>query len=401
MRHLTIKSIGPVKSADIYLKQVNVIIGPQSLGKSTVLKLASFCTWVEKRIELTQRPEEFSNGERFKKELEVFHKMKGYFHVDSFISYESEHMKFSYEFSKDQFSFEWGEGRWNYHRAKISYIPAERNLVAAIPNWFEVTLERNNIRNFMTEWETARKYRGNNVPILNLSVDYHYEPENKLDKVRIQNGDLIEMTYVSSGLQSLIPLYIHLNYLYTGLYDSEKGRKVAGDWDDDVLSSVLYRELFVSKGRTKSKKYASYKDEKGNAISFPILYPLRYGTHQFVFSDKEDAVVFDQYLNNYMLTDHCEIFLEEPENNLFPPTQMRLARWLYDMTLAERPNTIFVATHSPYVLSAFLESDSEIGLFFLDEIGGSAVVKVASKEDCQAIIDYGVDAFFNIDNLGE
>lgn len=28
------------------------------------------------------------------------------------------------------------EGRWNYICPKISYIPAERNIVAAIPNWF-------------------------------------------------------------------------------------------------------------------------------------------------------------------------------------------------------------------------------------------------------------------------
>lgn len=371
------------------------------MGKSTVLKLASFCTWVEKRIELTQRPEDFMGSERFKKEIEVFHKMKGYFHDDSFMSYESEYMRFSYKFSTDQFNFEWRDGRWDYHRPKISYIPAERNLVAAIPNWFEVTLERNNIRNFMTEWETARKSSDNNTPILNLNVDYLFEPENRLDKVRIQNGDMMEMTYVSSGLQSLIPLYIHLNYLYTGIYDSEKGRKVSGDWDDEDLSSVLYRKLFVDRGRTEPKNRVFFKNDKGEEVSIPFLYPLRYGTHRFMFTDKKNAELFDQYLNNYIFTDHCEIFLEEPENNLFPPTQMRLTHWLYDMTVSKRPNTIFVATHSPYVLSTMLEKNFEIGLFFSNEKDGFAEVKVASMEDCQSIIDYGVDAFFNIDNLGE
>lgn len=54
MRRLKIKNLGALKDADIEFGQVNVIIGPQSLGKSTVLKVASYCTWVEKRIELTQ-----------------------------------------------------------------------------------------------------------------------------------------------------------------------------------------------------------------------------------------------------------------------------------------------------------------------------------------------------------
>ena len=59
MKHLIVKHIGPLDQIDIELKKVNVIIGPQSSGKSCVLKLACYCTWVEKRIELTQKPEYF------------------------------------------------------------------------------------------------------------------------------------------------------------------------------------------------------------------------------------------------------------------------------------------------------------------------------------------------------
>jgi predicted ATPase len=64
MKHITIHSIGPIVEADIYLKQINVIIGPQSLGKSTILKIASYCTWVEKKIELQQDSSIFA-GDKF------------------------------------------------------------------------------------------------------------------------------------------------------------------------------------------------------------------------------------------------------------------------------------------------------------------------------------------------
>ena len=49
MARLIIKNIGPLETVDIELAKVNVIIGPQSSGKSCVLKIACFCTWVEKK----------------------------------------------------------------------------------------------------------------------------------------------------------------------------------------------------------------------------------------------------------------------------------------------------------------------------------------------------------------
>ena len=102
------------------------------------------------------------------------------------------------------------------------------------------------------------------------------------------------------------------------------------------------------------------------------------------------------------MTDHCEIFLEEPENNLFPPTQSRLIDWLYSMTTKEHKNVLFIATHSPYVLSVLLEKKSEnVAMFYCAEQAGRVVVKSASDNDMQVIYDYGVDAFFNIENLSE
>ena len=64
MRHLSIRSFGPLESVDIEIGRLNVIVGPQSSGKSSVLKVSAFFAWLEKRIELTQNLEEAS-GEGF------------------------------------------------------------------------------------------------------------------------------------------------------------------------------------------------------------------------------------------------------------------------------------------------------------------------------------------------
>lgn len=48
MARLIIRNIGPIKNVDIELNKVNVFIGEQSSGKSTIAKIISFCSWLEK-----------------------------------------------------------------------------------------------------------------------------------------------------------------------------------------------------------------------------------------------------------------------------------------------------------------------------------------------------------------
>ena len=400
MKHITIHSIGPIVEADIYLKQINVIIGPQSLGKSTILKIASYCTWVEKKIELQQDSSIFA-GDKFVQALKTFHKMEDYINNDSSISYESDYMKFSYVHSEKEFSFEWKSARWDYKRPKISYIPSERNLVAVIPNWFEISLEQNNIRSFMTEWETARRATTNLLDVLNLNVSYRYDPEQKKDMIQIQDGSTMKITDISSGLQSLIPLYVHLAYLNSLLNQSDNPSKIAGDWVNEELQNKIYDELFVKKGRTEAVERTSLINDKGEKVEHTMVYGKSIGKQNFFFSHKEDIEEFEQILNRFFKTDHCDFFLEEPENNLFPPTQGGLTDWLYDMTNGERANSLFIATHSPYVLGKLLEKKADIGFFFIYSKDGKTLVNTASSEDMQTIYDFGVDAFFNIENLAE
>ena len=351
MKHLVIRNLGPLKEADVELKRINVIIGSQSSGKSCVLKTACYCTWVEKRIELTQTSDFFAKDDNFLKELERFHKLQGYIKDDTFISYESDFMAFSYDNATKSFKFDWKEDRWNYRRSKVTSIPAERNLVAAIPNWFQVKFADDNIRDFMADWETARQATTNDLSVLNLGVSYHYDANTKSDKVQVADGVTLDFTNTSSGLQSVIPLYVHLSH----------------------ITSI------------KHNRIESFANLQENSILLAKL-------------DEEDKK--DIYAN-YVHTHHCDIFLEEPEANLFPPTQSRLVEWLLDMTKGEQPSNLFIATHSPYILNAFMEKqDVDMTLLYTRTTEGQITVKTATEQDFQDIYGYGVDAFFNIETLG-
>ncbi len=391
MKHLVIRNLGPLKEADVELKRINVIIGSQSSGKSCVLKTACYCTWVEKRIELTQTSDFFAKDGNFLKELERFHKLQGYIRDDTFISYESDFMAFSYDNATKTFKFDWKEGRWNYKRSKVTYIPAERNLVAAIPNWFQVKFADDNIRDFMADWETARQATQEDLSVLNLGVSYHYDANTKSDKVQVADGVMLDFTNTSSGLQSVIPLFVHLNYLNNTLKGTLSKSSVSSSKENELLSDYI-NKYFISRDGKPIKE----EDVRGDkeAIAFKI-------NEQWYSANGVDFEEIGNIYLRYILISHCDIFLEEPEANLFPPTQSNLVEWLLDMTKDEQPSNLFIATHSPYILNAFLEKqDIDMTLLYTRTIERQITVKTAAEQDLQDIYDYGVDAFFNIETLG-
>lgn len=376
MRHIIIRNLGPLADADVFLNKINIIVGPQSAGKSCLLKTACFCDWVEKRIQLSQKPDAFKENGVFENKFVEFHKLYGYIKEDSYIEYENDSMKFSYSWKTKAFDFSWKEeGRWNYVCPKISYIPAERNIVAAIPNWFEVSMKNDNIRNFMKDWQEARSIMTEEMPILNLGVSYRYDKSNNMDKVTVGDGVVLDFTNTSSGLQSLIPLLVHLEFLYKKRFDSEQSKNVTRILEEEILRSNIFNEM-------------SNRALKG-------------GKNLFHLHDNDK--IAESIFRNFTSMKVTEIFLEEPEQNLFPPTQGVLAYRLIDWARGERGGFLFIATHSPYMVTSFLERDNmkDISLFFNKEAeNGKYVVHTTTEKEVQELYDYSIDVFHNLESLG-
>lgn len=389
MKRIIIRSFGPIKEADILLKDVNVIVGEQSIGKSCVLKVACFCTWVEKRIGIEQNAQRFEKQRAFIEELTRFHRLNGYEHEDTYIGYESDFIRFSYD-NTHRFSYEWKENRWEYKRPKVSYVPAERNLVAVIPNWFEVKSVAENIQSFMADWSDARKSIENDKEILNLDVAYHYDEGNDTDYVKMKDGKILPFTNASSGLQSLIPLYVHLVNITSKKYREREDNSVKHKSESDKLVNSLidYYENNVGKAFIKNPNY-------GNSENKGLL------DQEYIPNPEMTEWSFRVY-SNISTMHHCEVFLEEPEENLFPPTQQILMRTLLTFIKRQQGNTLFISTHSPYILDILLERESyDFGLFYIRSSEKGSLVRTATEADVQDMYEGGVDAFFNIERLGD
>lgn len=389
MKRIIIRDLGPIAEADISLQDVNVIIGEQSIGKSCVLKVSCFCTWVEKRIAIEQNARRFEKKGVFLKELVDFHRLNGYVHEHTFIGYESDFIKFSYD-SEHGFTYEWKEKRWNYKRPKVSYIPAERNLVAVIPNWFEVKSVAENIQDFMADWSDARKTLENDKEILNLDVAYHYDEGSDTDFVKMKNGDRLPFTNVSSGLQSLIPLYVHFVNINSKKYREREDNSVKHKSEREKLvnSLVEYYRNNIGEDFIKNPQYGAVNQNVGLEKEFiPNPEMTHWLTRRFL---------------NISRIHHCEVFLEEPEENLFPPTQQILMKTLLNQIKLREDNTLFISTHSPYILDILLEREKyDFGLFYIRSTERGSEVKTATEADVQDMFEDGVDAFFNIERLGD
>lgn len=91
--YIKISNIGPIKEVNFSLNKVNVFMGEQSSGKSTIAKIISYCQWVEKRYLL--------DGEYkydFKEQFIEFHKVdENYFNKKSHFSYETDSILITYK----------------------------------------------------------------------------------------------------------------------------------------------------------------------------------------------------------------------------------------------------------------------------------------------------------------
>ena len=383
MKHLKIENFGPLKLADVEIGRFNLIIGFQSSGKSCILKTACFCSWVEKRIMLSQSANDFSKGYSFKKQIEKYYKFDGFFKPNTKIEYESDFMKFSFDNAEPKFSFEWKENKQNYKRKKISYIPAERNIVAAFPNWRTQAFADDNILDFMNDWYNARKFVKEVPDILNLDLTYTYKEYSDIDSLKLKDGQELTLANSSSGIQSLIPMYVYIYFLSKGIYKQEL---------------EIDQQTYEAREKSKNLLYLLYnslgtQDYTDNPIK------ITKQNIDFYFSNKVQADVFEKRVSQLTRTSGCEIFLDEPENNLFPPTQCQLIDKFVEMTEdKEHDNSFFIATHSPYVFNHLLEQKiEEFRFFFTHQTADGSIVKQATEDEIQEIRINGVDMFFNFE----
>lgn len=344
MKRLFIRNVGPISEAELEMNRYNFFIGPQSSGKSTIAKIFSTCSWIEKETVTTFNEKAVASHDEFVSLLEDFHKMNTYFEANSEIHFQTDVIKIDLE--KDTFSVQLLD-KDSFHRKKICYIPSERNAVT-LPELQGFEFGPTNLRSFLFDWFNARENYDeiHKTDILDLGVKYYYDPNEKRYKDRIEhkNGKTYHMPLgsASSGLQSVIPLIVMFQY-YTGQYfetynerlsfqTDEKTRKIRRHLTDDIILKRSFPD-YDSSNRQYFVELANKRLQENNQEMLQLYK------------------VFYSELQRMTMPVITSFIVEEPEQNLFPDTQMELMDTLFALCDGKRKHELTVTTHSPYILN--------------------------------------------------
>lgn len=308
MASLHIKNFGPIlDSTKIELTPLMVLIGRQSSGKSTFMKVLCFCRWVEKKIMVSTDDivSQYTHYNRFIKDLKSFHRLNDeYFRTDTELKYDGDVISIEYTGINGNAKIvrkkSFAEKRYN---SKLCYIPAERNLVSAIQNvdkTYKAT-GRDVLFNFIYEWDEAKEPYTNEHPFkLAATGGFSYVNKFGADMLVREDGSETPAFYASSGMQSVMPMDVMANYI------------------TDCVG-----------------KNASLSMRERNEISE---------------TDNDD------YADRRLFYQSAQLFIEEPEQNLYPESQklvvMSIVRSLKKaLENGSEQSLALVTTHSPYIMS--------------------------------------------------
>ena len=327
MATIQIKNLGPIKDTGlINLTDVLLVIGRQSSGKSTFMKVLCFCRWIEKKImtSFDNTIQAYTHNKRFTRDLKQFHRIdEMYFKEDTEIIYDGDVVTISLtgvdQNAKINRKLEAWEDRYN---SKLSYIPAERNLVSAVQNINDTykAKERDSIFNFIQEWYEAKDtYGSDNKLTLSLTDDFKYYSDNGLDYVVLPNGKPITSFYASSGVQSIMPIDVMTDYIMG----------VVGKVVKFSMTDLMNRLM--------------------ESLDTDVRNEIVHGAHEV--TEEELAPIREK-----MKYQSAQLFIEEPEQNLYPDAQRKLVQNLIRhlkavKSIGKHRSMVVLTTHSPYVLS--------------------------------------------------
>jgi len=324
MSRIKIKYFGPIKEGLldnkgwIDISKTTIFIGNQGSGKSTVAKLISTFTWIEKALVRGDYDKKwFEKKNRLKNQFLNYHRLENYptknngLWGDTEIKYEGEAYHIKYE-NETLFIDEVSNNK--YSLPQIMYVPAERNFIAYVKSPKELKLSSDSLKEFLTEFDNSKRNMKGimSLPINNVGIEY-----DKLNDILNIKGEnyKVRLTDSSSGFQSLVPLYLVSEYLSKSVKNqSENKEKMSSEEEirfKKGVEDIISNENLTSEQRRLAISVLSSRFNKTSFINI----------------------------------------VEEPEQNLFPSSQWQLLKSLIEFNNFVSSNKLIITTHSPYIIN--------------------------------------------------
>lgn len=291
MSYIKVRNFGPIKSGfaenDGFLdiRKITVFIGNQGTGKSSIAKLISTLSWLEKALYRGEVTDNYvTNYNRFINKYCNYQNLKNYFLPETEIEYKGN--AYSISFIGDKLTvLTIDSEKDKYIVPKIMYVPAERNFLSAVRRPEKIKGLSESLYTFWEELERSHQELSGSLTLPVGDVKFEFDKLNKISNL-VSSDYKLKLSEASSGFQSFVPLFL-------------VSRNIA-------LS--INKEQDTSKNKLSGEEQKRLKTEIEKILSNDNL------------SDelKEAAleVLSSKYQNECFLN-----IVEEIEQNLFPTSQ--------------------------------------------------------------------------------
>lgn len=320
MSRIKIKNFGPIREGFhendgwIDIKKVTVFIGNQGSGKSTVAKLISTLSWLEKVI-FNKRLSKSDVEEKSKFQTEYcnYQNLKNYFNDNSVIEYEGNSSVMTFKDGKFKIN-DIKQAKKPYLVPKIMYVPAERNFISAVSQPTRLRGLPMPLYTFLDEFERSKQELSNSIDLPINNIKFNFDQKSGLSRVVGEDYNIL-LSEASSGLQASIPLFIVSKNLAEG----------------------------IDKEPDHSKKLTSLLETR--IIRERVLELL---TNEKLTDEIRNSAL---ELLSSLTKNNCFInIVEEPEQNLFPSSQWGILNSLLEFNMNDG-NHLIMTTHSPYIIN--------------------------------------------------
>jgi len=306
-KKLTIQQFGPIKHVEIELRQVNLFIGEQSIGKSTLAKLITIFT---DRLSLCM--------------LCMKDMWNTLLQAHGLDVYSNDQYQITFEMSRNgnnEFHFS-----INPQGVDIDMMKDGKRITDQQVILNELISQKHLFHpeavNDVLEMLPLNQKRGMSTETVQLLMDSIYIPAERV-MYSVATKLLPAMMLAKSAVsQPLLRFIVNL----------EAARNKYPNYDMPLLG-VSYKyenndDYFVL--NENKKQYPLMVASSGIQSAFPLMLVLHYAVH-----DRE----------------YSSFVVEEPECNLFPSKQVELLQFILK-TVCDDNRTLTITTHSPYLLTA-------------------------------------------------
>jgi AAA15 family ATPase/GTPase len=229
---------------------------------------------------------------------------------------------------------------------------------------------------------------------LNEKMCYHFE-DNKLRRHTPITGSLHK-----ESIENNIKRY---TFQTNNRWKSIGGSQLLPPFGENIIDVFSYntdlsdvkawmRQEFTKSGMEyvldKSSNSLKVQKRLGNDEVFILPYSS--------IADTLQRVIF--YKTAIASNKNSVLLFEEPEAHAFPPYIAGITRDIIDA----ETNQFFIVTHSPYVITDFLEYENlrkEVAIYLFDFKNNQTVVKRLTSEEIDEVYNYDIDLFFNIERF--